>query len=542
MHALALRYPGATVIIGRKARETMTNSTIPFFVNTVVGPDPRVKFTKSEFRCDYYNGSQVIFFGMNDAKQRESLRSVGSKGAVDFAWLEEANAFIRDDMNEVLGRLRGTAAGWNQILLSTNPDRPTHWINQDIIIPSRTDEGQRRFAVYYSKAADNRYNAAQYADTLSQLTGVQYARLVLGQWVQAEGVVYEEFDPDLHIIDPFTIPNDWRRFRGIDFGHTNPFSCLWAAMDGDGRLYFYREIYKTKTLCEDHAKDIIKRTGAERIEATPADHDAEDRATLARHGIVTVPAYKAIEVGIQAFKARLRKASDGKPRIFFFRNMLKSADPELLEKKQPTGILAEFEAYAWPKGADGKPNKEKPVDMYNHSCFVAETLIATKTGQRAMVDVRIGDEVLTRNGYRRVIQSGMTHPAADVFDVRLSNGRVLTGTANHPVFVRDVGFISLDSLMTGNALFSWETTVRVVRVSARQERQPVYNLSVDNPDGEGEYFANGVLVHNCDAARYIIAHVDNLASTGDARAVIKQAAEAKDRFSSVASRFKSSWR
>ncbi len=367
MHALALRYPGATVIIGRKARENMTNSTIPFFVNSVVGPDPRVKFTKSEFRCDYHNGSQVIFFGMNDAKQRESLRSVGSKGAVDFCWLEEANAFIRDDMNEVRGRMRGTAAGWNQIVLTTNPDRPTHWINQDIIIPSRTDAGQKRFAVYYSKAADNRYNSASYQDTLNELTGVQFDRMVRGLWVQAEGVVYDEFDPELHIVEPFEIPREWRRVRSIDFGFTNPFSCLWGAVDPDGRIYIYREIYKTKTLCEDHAKHIVRLSRDEKIEATVADHDAEDRATLERHGVPTRKAFKAIDVGIQAVKARLRKAADGRPRLFVFRNALVAADPELVEKKQPTGLLAEFEAYAWPKGADGKAQKEQPVDAWNHA-------------------------------------------------------------------------------------------------------------------------------------------------------------------------------
>jgi len=374
MHALALKYPNATIIIGRKARETMTNSTIPFFVQGVVGPDPRVRFLKSEFRCDYYNGSQVIFFGMNDDKQREALRSVGSKGAVDFAWLEEANAFHRADFNEVLGRMRGTAAGWNQVVLSTNPDRPTHWINQDIIIPSRTEAGSRRYAVFISKAENNKYNSAGYQDTLAQMTGVQHDRLVKGLWVQAEGVVYDLFDPDEktgHVIKPFPIPNDWRRIRMIDFGYTNPFSCLWAALDNDGRMYVYRELYKTKTLCEDHAKRIIALTGAERIEATIADHDAEDRATLERHGVPTRPAYKAIEPGIQAVTNRLRKVGDGKPRLFFFENMLEKgggADPALLEAKQPTSLLSEFEAYAWPKGVDGKPLKEVPIDAWNHSC------------------------------------------------------------------------------------------------------------------------------------------------------------------------------
>jgi predicted transcriptional regulator len=40
----------------------------------------------------------------------------------------------------------------------------------------------------------------------------------------------------------------------VDFGYTNPFVMQWWAEDPDGRLYLYREIYRTRRLVEDHAK------------------------------------------------------------------------------------------------------------------------------------------------------------------------------------------------------------------------------------------------------------------------------------------------
>lgn len=43
--------------------------------------------------------------------------------------------------------------------------------------------------------------------------------------------------------------------------------------------------------------------------------------------------------------------------------------------------------------------------------------------------------------------------------------------------------------------------VHAVRKSENDKRQPVYNLTVD---GEHEYFANGILVSNCDSIRYAI--------------------------------------
>ncbi|MFD6677506.1 hypothetical protein ACFWDA_24490 [Rhodococcus zopfii] len=49
---------------------------------------------------------------------------------------------------------------------------------------------------------------------------------------------------------------------------------------------------------------------------------------------------------------------------------------------------------------------------------------------------------------------------------------------------------------------SGSVPVHVVRVVAEAQRSPVYNLTVEDVP---EYFAGGVLVHNCDALRYAVA-------------------------------------
>jgi phage terminase large subunit len=196
--------------------------------------------------------------------------------------------------------------------------------------------------------------------------------------VSAEGTVYE-FDARLHLIDPFPIPAAWTRFRSIDFGYTNPFVCGWWALDPDGRMYLYREIYMTQRTVRQHA-DQIKRLERwyvnddgktpnpqrERIEATVADHDAEDRATLHECGIYTRPADKAISPGIQAVESRLAVAGDGRPRLFVVRGCLVERDEELAAAHKPVCTEQEFDVYVWPKGADGRPVKEVPVDLNNH--------------------------------------------------------------------------------------------------------------------------------------------------------------------------------
>lgn len=359
LHAYLLKYPGATGLMMRKTRQSMTNSTVLFFERAIVAGDKRVRHYPSKLRFEYENRSILAYGGMADEEQKQQIRSIGQDGSVDIVWMEEANLFTEDDYNEVMARMRGKAASWRQVIVSTNPDRPTHWIKRRLI------DGQQA-AVYYSRAADNQHNPPEYVDILAKMTGVMRLRLSEGQWVQAEGVVYEGFDDATHWIEPFEIPQSWRRFRSIDFGFTNPFVCQWWAADEDDRLYLYREIYMTRRTVRAHATQIKALSEGETYTWTVCDHDAEDRATLEENEIYNQAADKRIKVGIEAVTERLKAAGDGRPRIFFLRNALVEQDAALEAAKKPTYTYQEFAGYVWPKGADNKSMKELPVDMDNH--------------------------------------------------------------------------------------------------------------------------------------------------------------------------------
>ena len=361
VNAYCWMYPGSTWLVMRKAREWTGHSIVPFLWETVMGKDTRITYNKTDGSFHYPNDSMIYSGGMMDDKQRESVRSIGGAGGLDGAWLEEGNAFVRQDFEEVIGRVRHTAASWQQIILSTNPGPPSHWIYTDLIRGGGA-------SVFYSHAKDNPYNSPAYLNNLEKLTGVMRDRLVLGKWVQAEGAIYDEYDPAIHMIDRDKCPEFIRRFRVVDFGYSNPFVCQWWGMDADGRLYRYREIYKTHYLVEDATKKIVELSKGEHIEATIADHDAEDRATMERHGVHTIAAKKDVSPGIQAVKGRLAKQKDGKPRIYFVRGALVEVDPLLEDAKLPTCTEEELTGYAWAKTPDGKPNKEQPIKLNDHGC------------------------------------------------------------------------------------------------------------------------------------------------------------------------------
>ncbi len=359
LHGFMLRYPGSVGIALRKAREFASKSVV-YALKTAIGEDKSVVYSPSDLMFHYANGSRIFIAGMKDEAQRQALRSINGDGSADFIWGEEANALTEDDYNELLGRLRGKAAGWRQILLTTNPDHPQHWIKTRLI-----DGGEA--SVHYSSAKDNPHNPPEYLDILNSITGVMGMRLARGMWVQSEGVVYDTWSDSLHMIDK--MPDgwqSWRKIRVIDFGYVNPFVCQWWAIDGDGALYRYREIYMTKRTVSDHAAKINLLSQGEHYEATVCDHDAEDRATLKQCGISSINAIKEVSRGIQAVQQRLAASVNEKPRLFLLRNALVERDGALADARKPVSTEQEMPSYIWQTASDGKPNKEEPLKVNDH--------------------------------------------------------------------------------------------------------------------------------------------------------------------------------
>lgn len=91
-------------------------------------------------------------------------------------------------------------------------------------------------------------------------------------------------------------------------------------------------------------------------------------------------------------------------------------------------------------------------------CFVAGTMVATPAGERPIEVLRPGDVVLTRRGPRAVLAAGMTNPAAEVWELRTSAGRVLRGTGDHLVWAKDRGFVPLRSLQRGDTMRAWQAS------------------------------------------------------------------------------------
>lgn len=246
-HAFCLKYPGAMGLMLRKTRQSMTNSTVLFVDRKIVGGDWRVHHYPSKLRFEYTNGSILAYGGMADEEQREQIRSIGQDGALDFVWMEEATRFTEEDFNEILARMRGKAAHWRQIVLTTNPDAPNHWIHQRLMQGLQAQ-------VYRSTALDNPHNPPEYIGILRQLTGVQADRLRDGKWVQAEGAVYDNWDI-ANISSDADYNPDWPIRWGLDDGYAHgkgvgtdsyhPRVVLLGQVTPQGGLNIFAEYFQT---------------------------------------------------------------------------------------------------------------------------------------------------------------------------------------------------------------------------------------------------------------------------------------------------------
>lgn len=375
LHLRALKYAGSRGLITRKERATLTQTALVTF-NVEVQPDvDGVRWRTQEQEYRYPNGSVIVVGGLD--KEGRKVMS----GQYDFIYVNEATELGEVEWENLTTRLRNGKAPYQQIFGDCNPDAPLHWLKRradsgkTLMLESRHEDNP---ILWDAEAGQWTARGIEYIEgVLDNLTGVRKLRLRFGQWAAAEGMVYDGWDRAKHLIDQFEIPADWPRYLAIDFGYTNPFVCQWWAQDPDGRLYRYREIYRTQRLVEDHAREIMDLSDGEpKPQAVICDHDAEDRATFEKHtGLTTMAAHKAVSPGIQAVASRFKVAGDGKPRLFYLRGALVAPDAALIDRKKPTCSEEEIEGYVWDTSA-GRKRGEEPFKRDDHGMDATRYLVA----------------------------------------------------------------------------------------------------------------------------------------------------------------------
>jgi len=200
-----------------------------------------------------------------------------------------------------------------------------------------------RFHIEEARTDEGPYVSSEYIARLKEAyPDSWYKRYVLGSWEAASGLIYDEFDPKVHVIEPFPIRDSWKAGLGVDLGYNHPTAFEWVAVDYMGNWYIYDEHVGREMTPHEHAS-VIKDKGIQRVGGAQlpiyAPHDAMNRSPIdgvnlqqayADEGVMMLSGTKlAPVVRIMRLKQKMKIRPDvkhpftgkmGSPQFFIMKN------------------------------------------------------------------------------------------------------------------------------------------------------------------------------------------------------------------------------
>ena len=370
------------------------------------------------------------------------------------------------------------------IVLDTNPPSPSHWIAELEAEEMKKPDQDRRMRFWHIPTDENTHNLPPnyiedqimlpYANNPAMIQRMRY-----GQYADAfsDRAVYSSFKEGVHAGVDLAWPKGAYLIRSYDYGTHNAavFFAYWKDERGTERLHALTEQYLENSDSDRQARGVVEITRDEfpfiddpticsgvqdygDPSGANSNFSTKDTSSSVRifqtHGIYPATGLwlRSIQMGVALINRLLDKRDEeGKP-VF------------MVDKKNcPMLYRALCGGYAYPSRGEPGWGKDDPrkgpgpdgID-YSHICFIAGTRILTSDGEIPIESVKVGDEVMTRKGMRRVLKSFQSSESEDVWDLTSSEG-TLTGTADHPIWIEGIGWKPLAKCSTGDRILVCRT-------------------------------------------------------------------------------------
>lgn len=308
----ALFYPGCKMVVFRRTFPDLKRSLI--LRSLQVYPKELARYNQSDKKWFFYNGSTIEF-----AYWDSDANYTNYQGAeYDFVYWDELTQFKEEWYLYMLSRLRGTLPIPRQVKAATNPGGVGHGFVKGRFIDDAVPEQVREFPpteemlrAGVTKTISRCFIPATVHDNpaLMQADPMYIARLMAlpekerralmdGDWDVFAGQYFREFRRHLHVVQSFSIPHHWPRYRSIDWGFNDHCAVYWHTVGDDGHTYTYRELYIRETLASDVAQRIVELTGNEEIRYTVASPDMwQNRGNEVRKGETVAETFRKNGVG-----------------------------------------------------------------------------------------------------------------------------------------------------------------------------------------------------------------------------------------------------
>lgn len=331
--------PDGPYCIITKTYDTFKRNLIPI-LEDILGRHIRYFSGKREV---YFKDKLVHVIGCADERAEQKIRGTTFAGA----YVDEATLIPESAFKMLQSRLRIPHA---KLFCTTNPDSPYHWFKKDYL------SGNPDVKSWQFLMDDNPFITEDYKDYLKrQYKGLWYQRYIQGQWVQAEGAIYEFFDEKYHVID-YPRSNATYYIVGVDYGTINP--CAYVLVGYNPHRtpnlwvedeYYYNSRAKQRQKTDGElADDLQAFIAGKRVEAIYIDPSAASfKVELVRRGVDNIcDANNDVNNGIGFLGMRLNEES--------FKICRKC-----------TNLIQEFQSYVWDEKA-AKMGVEKPKKENDH--------------------------------------------------------------------------------------------------------------------------------------------------------------------------------
>lgn len=272
--------PGPCFIIGKSHLTVKRNIIEPLF--QLLGDDVRYKAGIGEMTLW---GRVCYVVGATDERAESRIRGSSAVGAL----VDECTLIPESFFRMLLSRLSMPGA---MLFGTSNPDSPFHWLKTSILDNTELDCKVFNFCLDDNPSLDPNYVRS----LKKEFSGLWYERFIDGKWVLAEGVVFDMFNQERHVINyPPGAAETY--ICGVDYGTTNP--CAFALIGYSSKTYpnkwLEKEYYwdsknksRQKTDSE-YAQDLIKFINGYNVKCIYIDPSAVSfRMELIRCGITNM--------------------------------------------------------------------------------------------------------------------------------------------------------------------------------------------------------------------------------------------------------------
>ena len=297
--------------------------------------------------------NRFYIFGGYDERSASLIQGITFAGVL----MDEAALMPRSFVEQACARC---SVSGSRIWFNCNPAGPGHWFYRTWILEAE----QRNCLRIHFTMEDNPSLTPKIRQRYQKMySGVFYRRFILGQWAQAEGRVYDFFEPEM-VGKPPSFCDQW--YISCDYGTVNPTSMgLWGHSHGvwyrvEEFYYNSRESHRQMTDGE-YARALEKLAGGRSITAVIVDPSAASfMEVLRRHGWRVRKADNDVLAGIRLTSDCLKQG-------------------KIVICEGCSDCLREIEEYVWDL-ADG--SRDRVRKEHDHAMDDMRYFVATVLGER----------------------------------------------------------------------------------------------------------------------------------------------------------------